>query len=431
MPSPPRIANFSLGADAGTQEYLRNVDRWLNEWDRRTDDAVSDNDVIRHRNTLSQAYNLNATGGVGTSIAATVAFDDTVTVPTGKQLEVLSLTPTVTLEGTAAFRAINGEISVYTDGASSNAYYSIVAMRAFGGGNVKPVYSRVEAQLGFTGTVVAGVFATKTNATTGAAYCLQLAAEGTSASNTGSVIVLNSGTPGTWDNFCYVDTAMQWRSAIVYWDQHASQSGGYLMFSRRSGATKFAVDSDGNLTVAAGATITAATGGILKIWTTSASDLHLGTAGAVKWVIADTGGHLVTDATGNNRDIGLSASNQPRDLWLSRDANIGRDSLITRNATVGGTLGITGATTAAAVTGTVVKATTSLGVTLAGSQDASAALQVDSTTKGLLVPRMTNTQIHAISSPAQGLLVYDTDNNVLALNAAAGTWYYFAQTALP
>ena len=39
---------------------------------------------------------------------------------------------------------------------------------------------------------------------------------------------------------------------------------------------------------------------------------------------------------------------------------------------------------------------------------ASAALQVDSTTQGVLVPRMTTTQRNAIVSPATGLMVYDT-----------------------
>lgn len=40
--------------------------------------------------------------------------------------------------------------------------------------------------------------------------------------------------------------------------------------------------------------------------------------------------------------------------------------------------------------------------------DASAKLQIDSTTQGLLIPRMTTTQKNAISSPATSLLVFDT-----------------------
>ncbi len=41
----------------------------------------------------------------------------------------------------------------------------------------------------------------------------------------------------------------------------------------------------------------------------------------------------------------------------------------------------------------------------------SAVLDVSSTTKGLLIPRMTNIQIQYIVNPANGLLVYCTDDN--------------------
>jgi hypothetical protein len=43
----------------------------------------------------------------------------------------------------------------------------------------------------------------------------------------------------------------------------------------------------------------------------------------------------------------------------------------------------------------------------------SAILDVSSTTKGLMAPRMTTAQRNAIASPAKGLLVYDTDLNAL------------------
>ena len=48
-----------------------------------------------------------------------------------------------------------------------------------------------------------------------------------------------------------------------------------------------------------------------------------------------------------------------------------------------------------------------------GSHSASASFQVDSTTTGILPPRMTTTQKNAIASPAAGLVVYDSTTNKL------------------
>jgi len=48
-----------------------------------------------------------------------------------------------------------------------------------------------------------------------------------------------------------------------------------------------------------------------------------------------------------------------------------------------------------------------------GANNTSAALEVRSTTKGFLPPRMTTTQRDAIASPAAGLVIYNTTTNVL------------------
>src|SRR6056297_205283 len=50
--------------------------------------------------------------------------------------------------------------------------------------------------------------------------------------------------------------------------------------------------------------------------------------------------------------------------------------------------------------------------------DASAMLDVSSTSKGMLIPRMTSAQRTSIGSPANSLLVFDT--------STASFWYYDA-----
>src|SRR3954468_21582003 len=59
-----------------------------------------------------------------------------------------------------------------------------------------------------------------------------------------------------------------------------------------------------------------------------------------------------------------------------------------------------------------------IAVNTSGSAAAgSAMLDVSSTTQGMLIPRMTTTQRNAISSPATGLLIYQTDGT-------AGFYFY-------
>ena len=50
------------------------------------------------------------------------------------------------------------------------------------------------------------------------------------------------------------------------------------------------------------------------------------------------------------------------------------------------------------------------------SPDASAQLEINSTTKGLLPPRMTQAQRNAITSPAAGLVIFNTTSNHLEIN---------------
>lgn len=62
--------------------------------------------------------------------------------------------------------------------------------------------------------------------------------------------------------------------------------------------------------------------------------------------------------------------------------------------------------------------------------DASSALDVSSTTQGMLTPRMTTAQKTAITSPADGLIVYDTDlKSFYYYNSATASWVKMSSNA--
>ena len=78
------------------------------------------------------------------------------------------------------------------------------------------------------------------------------------------------------------------------------------------------------------------------------------------------------------------------------------------------------------MTGSVVSGN-SLG--LGGTPDASAILDMQSTTQGFLPPRMTITQRDAIVSPATYLTIYNTDTSTYQYHFGSGTWVNLLDTA--
>src|SRR5215813_14154390 len=53
--------------------------------------------------------------------------------------------------------------------------------------------------------------------------------------------------------------------------------------------------------------------------------------------------------------------------------------------------------------------------------NASSLLDITSTTKGVLIPRMATSLITSIASPAKGLMIYDSTNNQLMVNMGNST----------
>lgn len=82
----------------------------------------------------------------------------------------------------------------------------------------------------------------------------------------------------------------------------------------------------------------------------------------------------------------------------------------------------TGTRSGTSLTLTGIGAATGTSLVLGSGLDASALLDVQSTSKGVLIPRMTTAQKTAISSPATGLQVYDTTLNKISFwNGSAWT----------
>jgi len=79
-------------------------------------------------------------------------------------------------------------------------------------------------------------------------------------------------------------------------------------------------------------------------------------------------------------------------------------------------------------TGKVASVTNDGGAGFGNSSiDASAKVEITSTTKGFLPPRMTGTQAEAIATPAEGLMVYSTDGSGVTITSK-GWWGYDGST---
>ncbi len=69
--------------------------------------------------------------------------------------------------------------------------------------------------------------------------------------------------------------------------------------------------------------------------------------------------------------------------------------------------------------------TAQVGVGVSGAVNSSAALEVSSTSKGLLPPRLTTTQRDAITTPTNGLVIYNTTTNKFNVRES-GNWVEMA-----
>jgi len=123
---------------------------------------------------------------------------------------------------------------------------------------------------------------------------------------------------------------------------------------------------------------------------------------------AGTARMFISDATGN---VGIGTTTPANKLDVEGGAVIG--------TTYSGA-------NAAPANGLLVEGNVGIGT---ASPGASNLLELASTTKGLVLPRMTKTQRNAITSPVSGMMIYQTDNTP-GLRVYNGTnWMRFTETA--
>jgi hypothetical protein len=141
--------------------------------------------------------------------------------------------------------------------------------------------------------------------------------------------------------------------------------------------------------------------------TSGSNNIALGRL-AGRWI---TGGAIGNTICNNSIFIGQNtkalADNQNNQIVIGYDeTGLGSNTTIIGNSS----------TTLTALRGSLISGGTSV--------NASAQVQVDSTTKGFLPPRMTNAQKNAIGTPAAGLQVYDTTLNQMSYYNGT-TWINF------
>lgn len=75
------------------------------------------------------------------------------------------------------------------------------------------------------------------------------------------------------------------------------------------------------------------------------------------------------------------------------------------------------------ITGNVVKIDSPNVIIGNGTQNTSSILQLNSTTKGFLPPKMTSVQANAIIGPIEGLMIYVTDTGGSPFNFTSKGWW--------
>jgi len=239
--------------------------------------------------------------------------------------------------------------------------------------------------------------------------------------------IINSGA----SQFLQVNNTFQWNSAdaglpdstFTFTRRMTLGADGELLLNTTTDAGDYKLQVSGNAYVT-GTTVLAATSG--EIYLGSASDqgdYRLQISGRAISYASDIGEFRVVGGNyGTNYNTYLRSNSSAQGvLQLGNNAE---NYIIAGNTASGGLLIFrVNGTTESVTTGTEAMRLTSAGIVSINnaSPSASAQLDVSSTTRGFLPPRMTTTQRDAISSPAAGLVIYNTTTSKLQVYTTSWT----------
>ena len=122
-----------------------------------------------------------------------------------------------------------------------------------------------------------------------------------------------------------------------------------------------------------------------------------------------------TNNIGSYNTVLLGRSAQPSSCCIANSTAIGFEAAASNNSIRLGNTSVTNVNTSGSIT-----TSKSLGVGTA-SPSANSALDITSTSKGLLLPRLTSTQRDAINSPPSGLMIYNITTSTFQCYAN-GSW---------
>jgi hypothetical protein len=121
---------------------------------------------------------------------------------------------------------------------------------------------------------------------------------------------------------------------------------------------------------------------------------------------------VITPAGGNTSGFSVGSTNGLLNIWGGSVSGVVFD---VTNGTLNGSTGTDFLFRQGGLTSMLINSSQQVGIGSGlSSVNASAQLQVDSTIKGFLPPRMTTVQKLAIATPAAGLMVYDTTLNQMS-----------------